>query len=410
MQYKSSHLASLFDHANEGVIATDRGGDIILVNPAACKMFGFPEVDLLGQKIEVLIPKECRANHINLRDAFCDNPSNRVMGHGRDLHGIKKDGTRFPVEVSLSVYTYQAQTFVMAFIVDISHRKSIEEKILLQQEELKRITEQLRTLNEELEAKVEERTLILKDALQNLEQSQIELKDSLDKERQLNEMKSSFVSMASHEFRTPLTTILSSTGLLSKYNQTEQQPQREKHISKIKDSVKHLNNLLDDFLSLGRLEEGKVAANIVTINLKDLIRDTVEEMRRLAKPGQEITWEHNGDDEIQSDKNMLKNIILNLTSNAIKFSDSGKSIYVQTFVTNVRMKITVRDEGMGIPKEDFEHLFTSFFRSRNAQNIQGTGLGLHIVRRYIEMLHGTIDMKSELNKGTTVTIFLPSKY
>ena len=226
MQYDSSHLASLFEFANEGFIATGRAGEMVLVNPAACKMFGFSENELLGQKIEVLVPSESRNSHVKLRDAFYDNPSNRVMGHGRDLHGVKKDGVRFPVEVSLSVYTHQAQTFVMAFIVDISHRKSIEQKILLQQEELKRITEQLRTLNEDLEVKVEERTLILKDALQNLEQSQIELKEALDKERQLNEMKSSFVSMASHEFRTPLTTILSSTALLSKYSQTDQQPQR----------------------------------------------------------------------------------------------------------------------------------------------------------------------------------------
>jgi PAS domain S-box-containing protein len=410
MEYDSSHLASLFEHANEGFVATARNGEIVLVNPAACRMFDFAENELLGQKIELLIPRESREHHVKLRDDFYKSPSNRVMGHGRDLHGVKKNGVKFPVEVSLSVYTHKDQTFVMAFIVDITQRKSIEQKILQQQKELQKITEQLRMLNEDLEMKVEERTVILREALQNLEQSQLELKEALDKERLLNEMKSSFVSMASHEFRTPLTTILSSTALLSKYTQTEQQLQREKHIGKIRDSVKHLNNLLDDFLSLGRLEEGKVAANITRFSLKELVQDTVEEMRRLTKPGQEIISEHVGNEEIESDKNMLKNILLNLSSNAIKFSDSGKNIHVHTNVTNMRVKITVRDEGMGIPREDFEHLFTSFFRSRNAQNIQGTGLGLHIVKRYTDLLHGSIDMQSELNKGTTVTIFIPAKY
>jgi signal transduction histidine kinase len=257
---------------------------------------------------------------------------------------------------------------------------------------------------------VEDRTLILKEALQNLEQSQSELKDALDKERQLNEMKSSFVSMASHEFRTPLTTILSSTALLSKYTQADQQLHREKHITKIRDSVKHLNNLLDDFLSLGRLEEGKVAANISQVNLRIMLQDTVEEMRRLAKNDQQIVYEYKGDETIESDKNMIKNILLNLVSNAIKFSENGKKIYLRTHVTGDRVKISVEDEGIGIPKDDFELLFSSFFRSRNAQNIQGTGLGLHIVKRYTDLLQGTIDMKSEVNKGTIVTINLPSKY
>ena len=410
MQYDTSHLASLFEYANEGFIATGRDGKIVLVNPAACKMFGFAGNELLGQPIELLIPRESREHHVQLRKEFYNKPTNRVMGHGRDLHGVKKDGVSFPVEVSLSVYTHQENTFVMAFIVDISHRKNIELKILQQQQELQKVTEELRILNEDLEMKVEDRTTILKEALQNLEQSQNELKESLDKERQLNEMKSSFVSMASHEFRTPLTTILSSTALLSKYTHTEQQVQRDKHIARIGDAVKHLNNLLDDFLSLGRLEEGKVTAKISDIDINKLLHDSVEEMKRIAKPGQDIILAHQGNGTVQSDKNMLKNILFNLMSNAIKFSENDKKVYVNASVSNGRVKISVTDEGIGIPKDDFEHLFTSFFRSRNAQNIQGTGLGLHIVKRYTDLLDGTIDMKSEIDKGTTVTITLPSKY
>lgn len=410
MKYDTSHLASLFKYANEGFIATGRKGDIVLVNPAACRMFGFTESELLGQPIEVLIPIESRHHHVQLREAFYDKPSNRQMGHGRDLHGVRKDGVRFPVEVSLSVYTHEDQLFVMAFIVDITHRKSIEKKILQQQRELQKMTEELRSLNEDLEMKVEDRTVILKEALQNLEHSQNELRELLDKERQLNEMKSSFVSMASHEFRTPLTTILSSIALLSKYTQSDQQVQRDKHITKVRDSVKHLNNLLDDFLSLGRLEEGKVAANISDVNLKNLMHETVEEMRRMVKHEQEILLEYSGDEMIESDKNMVKNILFNLISNAIKFSDAGKKIFIKSSATNGIIRLTVQDEGIGIPKDDFERLFTSFFRSRNVQNIQGTGLGLHIVKRYTDLLQGTIDMKSEINKGTTVSINLPSKY
>ena len=138
----------------------------------------------------------------------------------------KKNGEKFPVEVSLSYYYQGEECFVIAFIVDITHRKEIEESMRLQQRELERVTNEIRSLNADLEMKVEERTLILKEALQKLEESQRELSEALDKERELNEIKGRFVSMASHEFRTPLSTVLSSASLLAKYTKTEDQEKK----------------------------------------------------------------------------------------------------------------------------------------------------------------------------------------
>jgi signal transduction histidine kinase len=139
-------------------------------------------------------------------------------------------------------------------------------------------------MNAELESKVAERTLILQEALQELERSQLDLNEALSKEKELNEIKSRFVSMASHEFRTPLSTVLSSASLISKYRVSEDQPKREKHISRIKDSVKHLNHLLEDFLSLGKLEEGRVSTHSGEFNVKEFLVDVLDEMRGGLKP------------------------------------------------------------------------------------------------------------------------------
>ena len=233
------HLTSLFENATEGIILTNSEGNIVLVNPAAEKMFGYNREEITGNPIEILIPDQFKPHHQELRNGFYQHPSNRVMGQNRDLYGRKKDGANLPVEVSLSHYRREDELFVIAFIVDITRRKETENNMKRQQEELERISNEIRKLNAELELKVEERTMILKEALQKLEQSQEELNQALDKEKQLNEIKSRFVSMASHEFRTPLSAVLSSAALLSKYTKEDDQEKRNKHIDRIKDSVKH---------------------------------------------------------------------------------------------------------------------------------------------------------------------------
>src|SRR4029078_6550404 len=199
-----AHLTSLFENATEGIILTNGTGNIILINPAAQRMFEYDGEEIIGKPIEILLPDNVKPHHQKLREGFYQSPSNRVMGQGRDLYGRKKDGTDLPVEVSLSHYKRENELFVIAFIVNITHRKQIEQNMIRQQRELERITSEIKTLNTELEGKVEERTLILREALQRLEQSQQKLSEALEKEKQLNEIKSRFVSMASHEFRTPL--------------------------------------------------------------------------------------------------------------------------------------------------------------------------------------------------------------
>jgi len=407
MHLDAAHMTSLFENATEGIVLVNQQGKIVLANPSAGRMFGYEPDELVGKSIEILIPERFSSHHHQLRDGFYKNPSNRVMGQGRDLYGKKKDGTDLPVEVSLSHYKKEDQLFAIAFIVDITKRKEIESSMLQQKRELEKITDKIRQLNASLEVKVEERTLILKEALQKLEQSQLELSEALDKERQLNEIKSRFVSMASHEFRTPLSTVLSSASLLSKYKAGEEQEKRDKHIQRIKNSVNHLNDILEDFLSLGKLNEGKVDKIADEVCLKEVILETMDEMRGILKKDQYFDFQCDSDCNARTDKKLFKNVLINLISNASKFSDEGKKILISSIVEEDNVVVSVADEGIGISEEDQQHLFSSFFRGANATNIQGTGLGLHIVKNYIDLLGGEVGLKSRLNTGTTITFTIP---
>ncbi len=387
---ESHRFEALFDHASLGIVVVNSKAAIQSVNPFALKLFGYAIEELIGSKIEVLIPNRFHEGHVKDRDAYNSNPKSRPMGLGLDLYAIKKCGEEFPIEISLGNYDYNSEKYVIAFVNDITIRKRAEKEV--------------EKLNNDLEGTIEQRTKQLTDAMHQLEKSKEELSKSLEKEKELNELKSRFVSMASHEFRTPLSTILSSASLVAKYTETNQQENRTKHIDRIKSSVNSLVDLLNEFLSIGKIEDGKISANIISFNVKVLLEAVCKEMQALAKPDQNIAYTHIGNETVQLDPSLLKNVILNLLSNAIKFSSDKGFIFVDSVITTEMISITVKDNGIGISDEDQEHLFERFFRARNAVNIQGTGLGLHIVNKYIEMMNGQITCKSELGSGTEFII------
>ncbi|MBI3238348.1 MAG: HAMP domain-containing histidine kinase, partial [Flavobacteriia bacterium] len=227
---------------------------------------------------------------------------------------------------------------------------------------------------------------------------------SLEKEKELNEMKSRFVSMASHEFRTPLTTMMSSLSLITKYSELDDLENQKKHVGKIKSSIRNLTDILNDFLSASKLEEGKVENRPEEMNIKQFIADIISEMQAMLTGKQVLSHEHRGDEITYLDPKILKNILFNLVSNAIKFSNEEGRIELTTLVDSNTVVIAVKDNGIGISKEDQQSLFERFFRGSNAVHIQGTGLGLSIVARYVELMNGTICIESAQNEGTTVTL------
>ena len=242
--------------------------------------------------------------------------------------------------------------------------------------------------------------------ISKLKKAEEKLKKSLKKERELGELKSRFVSMASHEFRTPLSTILSSAYLLAKYTTAEDQPKREKHLDRIISSVNMMTDILNDFLSLGRIEEGKITLRPVNSKIIELVNGIINEIKPLFKNGQVIDYAHKGDEIVTLDTGLVKHIILNLLSNAIKFSPENSVIELKTVNKGEEFVLSVKDHGIGIPKDDQQHLFERFFRGTNVTHIQGTGLGLHIVSRYAELLNGKVKCKSELEKGTEFIVTL----
>lgn len=407
LKQEKEKFEALFQYASMGILVANAEAEIILMNNFLLALFGYTDqTELIGKKIETLIPSRYHNKHIHQRDHYIENPKPRPMGLGKDLFAVRKDGSEFPVEISLSNYTTAEGSFAIAFVSDITKRKEYENAILQQKEQLSEINLKVAGMNEELEEKVEMRTKQLQEILQELEVSKDELTKALSKEKELSDLKSRFVSMASHEFRTPLSTILSSASLVAKYTEAEEQEKRNKHIVRIKSSVSNLTNLLNEFLSIGKIEDGKIIAHNAEFNIREMITLLCSEMEAIAKTNQQFDYLHTGDEIIFCDAALLRNIITNLLSNAIKFSAEGSLIEVTSIISSTTIVLSVKDNGMGISVEDQEHLFERFFRGTNVTNIQGTGLGLHIVGKYIEILDGEIEFESDLEKGTKFIITL----
>jgi len=387
---------AIFQEAAIGIIVTNSRFEILLSNKFADQLFGYEEDELLGENISLLIPNHLKdRHHGHLENLGHEKPISRPMGIGLDLKAKRKDGSLFPIEISLSHFKASDSMHYIAFVSDVTLKRKVEMELILK-------NQQINQLNETLEQEVVARTQALQNTLDKLEVNAKELAQSLEKEKVLGDLKTRFVSMASHEFRTPLTSILGSATLIEKYSKAEDQPKREQHINRIKSSVSHLTEILEEFLSVGKLEDGKLEIHPADFSMRDFIEDILTDFSTYNQP---IRFELAEDFTCFQDASILRKVIFNGLSNALKFSQ--KEVLLQVKRNDSNVELCIIDQGIGISAEDQKHLFERFFRGGNATVIQGTGLGLHLVERYMRLLGGKVEISSELNKGTELRLQFP---
>jgi len=403
---KNSNIFMLLSEAiSEGIVVVNQEQVIVATNQRAENLFGYEREELKGEPLSILIPDSFRkAHHRHVTDFHKDGEQKR-MAEGRSLFGLRKSGEQFPLEVGLNPFQLYGNTYVLALVYDMTEMRAKESEIL--------------ELNQHLEEKIKQRTqelrltvAELKKEIRRREAAEAKMKDALQREKELNELKTKFLSMVSHEFKTPLSGILTSATLVGKYSQEEQQPKRDKHLKTIIGEVNRLNGILNDFLSIERLEQGKEVYRKTLFSLSKVVNEVIYNANMTLKSGQKINYPQNVEEiRLEQDEKIVFLALTNLLYNAGKYSPEDTEIDLNVELMDDKVKFHVVDRGIGIPKADQKHIFERYFRAENVLLTQGTGIGLNIVKNHIENLGGTIYFKSEESKGSTFSVELPiAKY
>ena len=358
----------LLEYAPDATVVVAPQGAIQLVNAQTERLFGYYREELIGKPIEMLIPQRFRNNHTKERTAYASDPHVRPMGVGLSLFGLRKDGSEFPVEISLSPIAAVDGTFIAAAIRDVTERVEFEQRL------------------EELNAELVE----------------------------ANEAKDRFLSSMSHELRTPLNAITGFTGTMLMKLSGPLTADQERHLKVIQWSARHLLSLINDILDLAKLKSGKRELTFEHVPVRQVVEDVAASLASTAKE-KGLDFEHAVEADAQfvtTDRRSLRQILLNLADNAIKYTETG-SVRIAVYRSDgngvAAINVSVADTGVGIKPEDLEKLFEAFEQldPSNTRSFAGTGLGLHLSRSLAEVLGGDLRVESTHGSGSTFTLSLP---
>lgn len=366
----------LIENAPDAILQVDSTGSIVIANRTAETMFGYTREELMRISVDALVPKMTRGEHAAHREAFAAAGVSRPMGMGLDLRAMRKDGSTFAVEISLSPVQTEGGVHVTAVIRDVSQRKETEDRVRLLQESY--MTE-LQTRHKEAE--------------------------------RLNRLKSEFMASVSHELRTPLHTIIGFAELLEEETQERLNEKQKRYLRHIHVDSEHLLGLINDVLDLSRIEAGGLNLHTESLSLGHIVSEALNAIRPYAESRSVKLREGKGlDVDVVADPTRLRQILYNLLSNGVKFTEARGDVRVDAYADGELVRVTVTDTGLGIPEDECQRIFDKFYQVgfTPVGVREGTGLGLTICRQLVEMQGGKIWAESEVGRGSRFHFTLPA--